>query len=60
MNNTIPTSHGNLTPEQIVEQLRYGSYAHNRDLGNTHEALVKIGVGNDTFKARYENEKNER
>lgn len=57
MNTTIPTSHGNLTPEQIVEQLRYSSYAHNRDLGATHEQLVKIGVGNDKFKARYENER---
>jgi hypothetical protein len=57
MNTTIPTSHGNLTPEQIVEHLTYQSYAHNRDLGSTHESLVRIGVGTESRRIRYENEK---
>jgi hypothetical protein len=52
--NTIPTSHGNLTPEQIVDLLTYQAYAYHRDKGSTHEQLVKAGFGNDKHKQQYE------
>jgi hypothetical protein len=57
MTTTIPTSHGNLRLDQIVDIVQYNAYAHNRDMGCTHEALVRIGLGDDRYKAIYENEK---
>lgn len=53
---TIPTNQGELTIPQILDQLSYNSYAANRDYGATHEQLVRLGLGNDRFKERYENE----
>jgi hypothetical protein len=53
---TIPTNHGNLTVNEILDVLTYSSYAANRDLGMTHEQLVRIGIGNDEMKLKYENE----
>lgn len=54
--NTISTSEGNKTVEQIFERLEYGSYAANRDYGMTHEQLLSIGIGNDGMKFQYESE----
>jgi hypothetical protein len=57
MNTTIPTSHGNLTPEQIVSECIYNSYATCRDEGLSHKLIVAAGVGNEACRIRYENEK---
>lgn len=51
---TLPTNKGNLTAPQIIDCLQYSSYAANRGYGMTHEALVRIGIGNDQYKAKYE------
>lgn len=56
MSNKIPTNHGNMTPEQIVEHLQYSSYKANRGYGATHEELLKIGIGNEAMRLKYEQE----
>ncbi len=43
---------------KIFDALMYGSYKANRGYGVTHEQLVKIGIGNDEFLARYNAEMN--
>ncbi len=53
---TLPTNKGYLTASQIKDELTYGSYAANRSYGMKHEALVRIGIGNDAMKERYESE----
>lgn len=55
-NETIPTSQGNKTIDQIMDQLAYGSYSANRGYGMTHEQLLSIGIGNDAMKAKYESQ----
>jgi len=55
--NTIPTNHGNLTVPQIMDELMYSSYRANRGYGCSHEGLVRIGVGNEAMKGRYELER---
>lgn len=57
--NTIPTNHGNLTIPEIMDHLMWSSYKANRDYGCSHEGLVRIGVGNEAMKERYEREKQE-
>jgi len=57
MNNEkkIPTNYGLLNEEEIFDVLRYGSYEANRSLhGMSHDALVRLGIGNDKFKEKYE------
>lgn len=39
---------------QIIDHLMYASYKANRGYGMQHEQLVKLGIGNDTFKQIYE------
>lgn len=54
--NTIPTNKGNLSVSEIINELQYASYKANRGYGMTHENSVRIGLGNDAFKKRYEAE----
>ena len=42
----------------IMDTLLYSSYKANRDLGMTHEAAVRIGIGKPEFKVKYESESN--
>lgn len=42
-------------PDKLLSSLNYISYASNRDSGMTHEALVRIRIGNEEFKTLYEN-----
>ena len=55
----VPTNKGDKTPNEIVSELTYISYKTNRELGMTHEGAVRIGIGNDTYKERYERERAE-
>lgn len=52
--NKIPTSDGEKSIPEIFNWLMYGSYAANRDLGMSHESLIKYGIGNDKMKIKYE------
>ena len=52
----IPTNHGPMAPEQIVDFLMYSNYAHNRDIGMTAERGVKFYHGGDALEARYQAE----
>lgn len=56
MNNKIPTNHGDMTPEEIIDHLTYSSYKANRGYGATHEELLKIGIGNEAMRLKYEQE----
>lgn len=49
---TIPTSLGVVTPERLVSELTYSSYAANRDAGMTPEAYASMF--RDFPKAAYE------
>ena len=53
----IPTDHGNKTVPEIMDHLTWCSYRANREGGCSHEGLIKIGVGNDAMRDRYEKEK---
>ena len=44
-------------PTQLFADLRYYSYAANIEAGMTHDDLVKLGIGSEEMKARYESEK---
>lgn len=57
--NTIPTSKGDLTPEQILDHLIYSSYKVQRQSGCTHEQLMRIGLGKQEYNERYNKERNE-
>lgn len=50
----IPTDRGDVTPESLCNSLVYASYEANRGCGMSHESLVRLGIGNDAFKKRYE------
>ena len=56
--NTIPTSLGVLTPEQVVDQLIYSSFAANRDEGMTPEAYASMfrNFPMEAYEARYQSE----
>lgn len=54
MQTLIPTDKGLKTIPEIMDCLMWGSYRANRDGGCTHEQLVKIGIGNDQLKAKYD------
>jgi hypothetical protein len=52
----IHTNRGEMTINEVVDHLKYSSYHANRGYGMTHEQLVSIGIGNDAFREKYENE----
>lgn len=52
----IPTSHGDLTPSEIIDHLTYASYKANRGDGMTHDQLVRLGIGTEAMKLKYEQE----
>lgn len=45
------------TIPQIMDSLMYSAYKANRNYGCSHEGLVRIGVGNEAMKERYEAER---
>lgn len=53
---TIPTSEGDKTIPEIMDHLMWCSYKANRGYGCSHEGLVRIGVGNEAMRLRYERE----
>lgn len=55
--NTIPTNLGQQTVPQIMDHLIWSSYKANRGYGCSHEGLVRIGIGNDAMRERYELER---
>jgi hypothetical protein len=52
----IPTDHGNKSIPEIMDHLQWCSYKANRGYGCSHEGLVRIGIGNEAMRLRYENE----
>lgn len=54
METKVKTNEGEKSISEIVVSLSYVSYATNRGYGMSHEALVRIGIGNDSFKQMYE------
>lgn len=55
--NNLPTNLGQQTIPQIMDHLIWSSYKANRGYGCSHEGLVRIGIGNDAMKERYELER---
>src|SRR5690348_5690882 len=53
----IPTNKGAMTPSQIVDELTYSAYKHNRDTGMEAEKAHKWGFGNAAMEERYQLEK---
>ena len=56
---TIPTNHGAMTPEAIIDHLTYSSYAHNRDLSPdvSPERWAKLfGPSSAAMERRYQQE----
>lgn len=54
----LPTDQGLQTIPEIFSALMYSSYEANRGLGMSHEALVRIGVGDDACRIKYESNNN--
>lgn len=54
MENKIPTREGEKTIPEIMDHLTWTAYKANRGYGLTHEQLVKIGIGNDSYRERYD------
>lgn len=54
LNTKLPTDKGFKTIAEILDSLAYSSYAANRDYGMSHERLVKLGIGNESFLKKYE------
>lgn len=54
----IPTSQGFQTIPEIFSALMYSSYEANRVLGMSHEALVKLGIGNEDMRIKFESQHN--
>lgn len=52
----LKTNFGDKSEMQIIDQLTYISYATQRDQGMTHKQCIKIGLGNDSFQALYDQE----
>ena len=52
----IPTSEGEKTIPEIMDHLQWCSYRANRGYGCSHEGLVRIGIGNEAMRLRYEKE----
>lgn len=46
-----------LKGQDLIDQLSYISYRHNRDLGMSHESLVRIGLGTSQMDQAYKKEK---
>ena len=55
---TTPTNQGEKTTPEIMNILYYSSYETNRDEGCTHEQLLRIGIGNESMRIKYESERN--
>lgn len=55
--NKIPTNHGEKTIPEIMDHLIWSSYRANRGYGCSHEGLVRIGIGNEVMRERYELER---
>lgn len=53
---TLPTSEGEKTIPEIMDHLMWASYKANRGYGCSHDGLVKIGVGTDAMRLRYDQE----
>ena len=53
---TIPTSEGDKTIPEVMDHLAWCSYKANRGYGCSHEGLVRIGIGNEAMRERYERE----
>ena len=49
-----------MTTNSLMQKLLYSSYELNRDEGLTHEQLLSIGLGNDQFKEKYDNQLKEK
>lgn len=43
---------------EVMDCLMWGAYKANRGYGCSHEQLVKIGVGNDSMRDRYDSQYN--
>lgn len=58
MGNTIPTSHGAMSPESVVDYLTYANYRHNRNIAPhvTPERWAKIYPGAAALEAKYQAE----
>lgn len=52
----VITGRGEMTMPQFIFEISYSAYASNRLDGMTHEQLVRIGLGNDAMKDRFEKE----
>lgn len=53
----IPTSKGSMAPAQIISELSYISYSHNRGLGMSAASLGKMfNVTGAAMEARYQQE----
>jgi hypothetical protein len=50
----IPTSEGDKTIPEIMDHLMWASYKANRGYGCSHEGLVRIGIGNEAMRQRYD------
>jgi hypothetical protein len=53
---TIPTSEGGKTIPEVMDHLMWCSYRANRGYGCSHEGLVRIGIGNEAMRLKYESE----
>jgi len=51
---TINLSSSETEIKNFIEELKFQNYRYNRDLGMTHEQLVKIGLGNEEMEKRYQ------
>jgi len=56
MESKIPTSEGQQTIPEIMDHLAWCAYKANRGYGCSHEGLVRIGLGNEAMRQRYERE----
>lgn len=51
---TLPTSEGPKTIPEIMDHLTWCSYRANRGHGCSHEGLVRIGIGTEAMRERYD------
>lgn len=50
----IPTSEGDKTIPEVMDDLMWCSYRANRGYGCSHEGLVRIGIGNEAMRLMYQ------
>lgn len=53
---TLPTSEGDKTIPEIMDHLMWSAYKANRGYGCSHEGLVRVGVGNEAMRLKYDQE----